>query len=281
MTELTDRLASVSLPVIVGLLAFLTLVRGSLIAMRARPLRAPAELCESALVALVVVFLLLRPFVVQSFFIPSGSMHPTLWENDRILVNKFIYRTYPPRRGDVVVFRAPRTADAAEQDFIKRVVGVPGDVIEVREGFVIVGARERATVFTRDAILGGVCPDSCLSSSGDTPPLRLTTDALWLGLRRFTPEAFAAAVGRAGEPVTIQPGQVIRNNEVLTETCVSEDPQYHMNPVRVPLGALFVLGDNRNDSRDSHVWGTFPVERVIGRADAVFWPLSHWKRLVP
>jgi signal peptidase I len=101
------------------------------------------ELDDSLLIAILVVFCLLRPFVIQAFYIPSGSMEPTLRERDRILVLKFWYDVREPQPGDIVVFRAPKAAyygnplenqDLAEQkDFIKRLVGCPGDRLRVAD----------------------------------------------------------------------------------------------------------------------------------------------------
>ncbi len=93
------------------------------------------EIVDSLLVAVLLVFLILRPFVVQAFYIPSGSMIPTLEINDRILVNKFIYFFVPPHRGDIVVFVSPPQADLEQKDFIKRVVGLEGDRLAVRDGY--------------------------------------------------------------------------------------------------------------------------------------------------
>ncbi len=98
--------------------------------------RSALEFVDSGLIALVLVFMLIRPFVVQAFYIPSASMQPTLLEDDKILVNKFIYRFREPHRGDVVVFRSPPAASADQKDYIKRLVGLPGDEIEVRPGVV-------------------------------------------------------------------------------------------------------------------------------------------------
>jgi signal peptidase I len=95
---------------------------------------AALEFIDSALIAVLLVFLVLRPFVIQAFYIPSGSMEPTLQAKDRILVNKFVYYFQKPQVGDIVVFDAPPQAldgDAAKKDFIKRVVGVEGDRIAV------------------------------------------------------------------------------------------------------------------------------------------------------
>ncbi len=284
VNDITERIASASPTHIVLALVLLTLLRALLSTTKVRFFRACAEVCDSAIIAITLVFLIVRPFLMQSFFIPSGSMHPTLWEDDHILVNKWVYRAHAPERGDIVVFRSPKLASNDETDFIKRVVGLPGDTIEVREGFVVVGAGDQATMYTRDALYSYLCAAGCPVSGTDSipaPQLRLTTDGLWLGDRRVSPEQFAVLVDREGEPVVIQPGRVLRNNAVLTESYVAEDPQYYMNPVVVPPGELFVLGDNRNDSRDSHVWGTFPAGRVIGRADVVFWPPTHLKKITP
>ena len=92
------------------------------------------ELLDSFLIAVLLVFCILRPFVVQAFYIPSGSMEPTLRNNDRILVNKFIYYFKDPQVGDIVVFDAPPQATKEKKDFIKRVVGVPGDRLAVKDG---------------------------------------------------------------------------------------------------------------------------------------------------
>jgi len=89
-----------------------------------------AEYGVILLVAFVVVFGFLRPFVVKSFWIPSESMVPTLEVGDRIFVNRFIYRFFEPERGDIVVFDSLETDD----ELIKRVVAVPGDRVRVRNG---------------------------------------------------------------------------------------------------------------------------------------------------
>ncbi len=95
------------------------------------------EFIDSALIAVLLVFCILRPFVIQAFYIPSGSMEPTLQKNDRILVNKFVYYFKQPQVGDIVVFDAPPQAlqgqEGGKKDFIKRVVGAPGDRIAVKE----------------------------------------------------------------------------------------------------------------------------------------------------
>jgi len=119
---------------LVGLLALLRIVWGL---WRKAPARHFAiESLDSGLIAFLLVFLVIRPFVVQAFYIPSMSMERTLLTGDRILVNKFIYRLNPPRRGDIVVFEAPKQAVAGpeKKDFVKRLIGLPGDSIQVSRG---------------------------------------------------------------------------------------------------------------------------------------------------
>ena len=81
-------------------------------------------------------------------------------------------------------------------------------------------------------------------------------------------------IGLPGQQVQVSQGKVYVNGEPLAENYVLEAPQYEMPPVTVPAGQLFVMGDNRNDSNASHVWGFLPIENVIGRALLRFWPLD-------
>ncbi|MEA5464246.1 signal peptidase I [Leptothoe sp. PORK10 BA2] len=82
-------------------------------------------------------------------------------------------------------------------------------------------------------------------------------------------------IGLPGDTLTVHQGQVYRNNQPLTEPYILSAPNYEMNPVTVPEDALFVMGDNRNDSNDSHIWGFLPMENVIGHATVRFWPPDH------
>ncbi len=98
-------------------------------------IKSTIDLVDAFLVAIVLVFMIIKPFVVQTFFIPSESMLPTLQIQDRLLVNKFVYWLKTPQRGDIIVFAAPPEAlgpgDQDKKDFIKRIVGLPGDHIQV------------------------------------------------------------------------------------------------------------------------------------------------------
>ncbi len=206
---------------LIGLLAFLRIVWG--IWREAPSRRFMVELLDSGLIAFILVFVLVRPFVVQAFFIPSGSMEPTLRPWDRILVNKFVYRLNPPQRGDVIVFNAPPYAlgegDHAQKDYVKRLVGLPGDRIQVRKQI-------------------GVYVNGRLLIDAPNVPI---PDYDW----------------------------------PLNELGQSANESY-----QVPKGCYFVLGDNRNESNDSHLWEDqqgnprpeLRAERVLGKAMVVFWP---------
>jgi signal peptidase I len=97
------------------------------------------------LVSFALVFGFVRPFVMEAFWIPSGSMIPTLEIGDRVLVNKFIYRFTDPRRRDIIVFES---VDNSNEDLIKRVVGLPGDKIAVRGGKLFVNGEPQKEPYT-------------------------------------------------------------------------------------------------------------------------------------
>ena len=182
------------------------------------------EYLESIVVA-VILALFIRTFVVQAFKIPTGSMETNLLVGDHLLVNKMVYspsrlplegRLLPKKtvqRGHVVVFKFP---EEPSRDFIKRVVGLPGETIEIRNKVVYVNGK-------------------ALEESGYVhflvPPLSPND-----------PE-----FGRGGET---------RDN---------------WGPETVPPGRLFVLGDNRDNSRDSRYWGFLGEDQVKGRALLVYW----------
>lgn len=178
------------------------------------------EFVDSGIIAVVLVFFIIRPFVIQAFYIPSGSMMPTLLVNDKILVNKFIYRFSPPQRGDVVVFKAPPQADEEQKDFIKRLVALPGDTVEVRDETLVINGKPLAIRNSEQGL----------------------TEEIYPG------------------------GPNARTHRIF------ERPHYTMEPIVVEPGKVFVLGDNRNDSKDSHWWGQLDWSRVRGKAMVIFWP---------
>ncbi|CAA9489653.1 MAG: Signal peptidase I [uncultured Rubrobacteraceae bacterium] len=103
------------------------------------------------IVAFALVFGFVRPFVVEAFYIPSGSMIPTLEVGDRVLVNKFIYRFEEPERGDVIVFESVEpNPDGSRDDLIKRVVAVGGDEVAVRDGELFINGEVQNEPFVND-----------------------------------------------------------------------------------------------------------------------------------
>ncbi len=159
------------------------------------------EILETLLVALILYLLI--DTVVGRVRVENISMQPTLHEGQFIFVNKLAYRFSNFERGDIIIFHH----DAAE-DYIKRIIGLPGDTVEV---------------------LGG---------------------------------------------------QVYLNGQILTEPYIAAPPQY-FGLWKVPQGQLFVLGDNRNQSSDSHEWGYVQANTVVGKAMIVYWPLNELKFLDP
>jgi len=111
----------------------------------------------AVIVGALVVALVVKTFLFQAFFIPSASMEPTLEEGDRVLVNKLSYDVHDIRRGDVVVFELPEDKVGADgiKDLIKRVIGLPGDVIETRDGVVYVNDRRLDEPYLPEGTLTG------------------------------------------------------------------------------------------------------------------------------
>ncbi len=153
------------------------------------------ELIETLLLTLVI-FLLIR-FAVQNFRVEGFSMEPNFHDGQFLLVNKLVYMLNPPQRGDVIVFRFPNNP---ERDFIKRVIGLSGDRVEIVNGRVLI------------------------------------------------------------------------NRQPLPETYPLNPGSYTYGPVTVGADEYFVLGDNRNNSSDSHSWGMLPVKNIIGKAWVTYWP---------
>lgn len=178
------------------------------------------------LVLTIVIFLLVRS-VVQNFKVEGRSMEPTLHNGQYLVINKATYwhldnelisTIFPgalaanadrssalflfsePKRGDIIVFRYPRDPS---RDFIKRIIAVPGEQVEIRQGKVYV------------------------------------------------------------------------NGLLIDEVYINESANYSWGPQRVGPGTYFVLGDNRNNSSDSHVWGPVPRENIIGRAWLSYWPVDQ------
>lgn len=266
-----DWLANITLPYVLAAVAVLFAVRLYLGKYKSPAAKQAAEAAESLLIAVVLVFLVIRPFIVQAFYIPSGSMMPTLLERDHILVNKFVYRFSEPKHGDIVVFKSPPgvSNDGKERDFIKRLVGVPGDTIRVTAGYVEASGVRYDHRKLKEMLLS----DTAWSGTEDV--VKLTKDGVLLNDQSLSPAQVAAKLDANPAKLRIVPGVVIRNGKALKETFTQEDPEYNMPLVKIPSGKLFVMGDNRNSSNDSHLWGTFDRDRVLGKALVRFWPLNR------
>jgi len=233
------------------------------------------------LLTLALLAWAVRSFVAAPFSIPSGSMLPTLYIGDYLVVAKWPYGysrySFPlqrpsfsgrifqalPKRGDVVVFRHP----SEDADLIKRVIGVPGDRIELREGQLILNDRP----VPRQALAPYKLPIS------PNTPCKVIPAAAATVVRA---ERHAYCVFPAYEE-TLPGGPSFT---VLDQAATEADD---FGPVTVPAGRLFLMGDNRDDSLDSRFpaevggIGMVPVENVIGRAMITFWSTngsaSWWK----
>lgn len=202
----------------------------------------------------VLLASILMYFLVQAFKIPSGSMESTLRIGDHLFVNKFVYgvripftekrvlRLKPVKAGDIVVFRFPTDDPESEhcggsqfgKDFIKRVVAVGGDTLEVRDGVLV----------KNGAVLGKEPFTQFLDSfRGEKPALAPPTDLyqeLW----------------QTGK-LDLKMGDTMKD---------------YFGPVKVPAGSYFMMGDNRDRSCDSRFWGPVAEKYVKGKAWVIYWP---------
>jgi signal peptidase I len=158
------------------------------------------------IIAALTIALVIKTFLFQAFYIPSGSMLPTLEQNDRVLVNKLSYHMHPVHRGDIIVFKAPPGTDPSVKDLVKRVIGLPGDKVEARDGQVYIngqplkepylpaGTRTDCASFTEQCFLtklppSGVIPPNHYWVMGDNRPSSKDS-------RFFGPIAKSDIVGR-------------------------------------------------------------------------------------
>ncbi len=278
--ETIDRLARTPLSQILILVAVITVIRLALAPYLANtaPHRRTGlygfakfanEFMDAIVYAGVFVFLVIRPFGVQAFRIPSESMIDTLLVNDFIVANKGIYRYSDPKVGDIVVFRPPVIAAHPSQidadgsvkiDFIKRCVGVPGDIVEIRNGTLYRNGQEINEPYLKAkpdwdfklVDIRKVLPDN--KSGYNIWPLAIEGDLVNL------------PTGRVAEPF------------VLEDTSVM-DRVRELEPVAIPPGFYLMMGDNRPGSFDGRGWGLVPRDDIIGRAEFIWFPTSRWRSL--
>jgi signal peptidase I len=156
------------------------------------------EILETILLT-VIIFLVLNA-TTGRFQVRGSSMEPTLHDGQYMIISKLIYWIHPPDRGDVIVFRPPNDPN---DDYIKRIVGLPGEQVEIRNG-------------------------------------EVSVDGVFLE-----------------EPYITNPG-------------------FYSGVWDLEDGEYFVLGDNRRNSSDSHTWGVFPGENIVGKAWLCYWPPEEW-----
>jgi signal peptidase I len=256
--------------VITGVIWFWDLIRGR----RASPTNAqdstatttepkvePAwlEIAKSFFPVILIVFMV-RSFLIEPFKIPSGSMIPTLLIGDFILVNKFTYgirlpvankKIVPinePQRGDVMVFRYPEDLSI---DYIKRIVGVPGDKVEYRNKRLTINGKVAPTEDGGNYL--AVEPDLQYQN------LKLQMEELGVKVHRTVQNPDVPAVHLSS--VQSFPH---RDNCTISEDGFS---------CTVPPGNYFMMGDNRDNSKDSRYWGFVPDENIVGKAFMIWW---HW-----
>lgn len=232
---------------------------------RAAILRQPWWLEYSAgLFPVILIVFLLRSFVVEPFKIPSGSMIPTLLVGDFILVNKFTYGIRlpvidkkiidinNPQRGDVMVFRYPKDTSL---DYIKRVVGLPGDTVTYQNKRLTINGQPLAY---------------------QSLPDYLDEDRLIYSQQFF--EQLGTVEHRILNDADRDMLVMRAESFPLQNYC-----QYTVNSISctVPPGHYFVMGDNRDNSADSRIWGFVPEKNIVGRAFFIWMNLRDLGRIGP
>lgn len=235
---ITETLANLSVAWILGIVAGLTVLRLAFVKLPNPLSRSVAEFLESALIAIALVFLVIRPFFVQANFIPSPSMVPTLLGldnvGDKIIVNKLKYRLKEPQRDDVVVFLAPKETGMEDQEFIKRLIGKPGDRLEVVGGRLLIDGTlySHSTLREKLAMAGKFGPEAV---SADPMTLiaehhvKFVPDGVLADGKLIPKQEMAQLMtGMSDATVVVKPGYTLRNGVRLNEPFVAEDPDYDM-----------------------------------------------------
>jgi signal peptidase I len=186
----------------------------------------------------VGIVLFLRENTFEAFYLPTASMSPTLIPGDRVLVSNHKIETALFSRGDLVVFRSPGNR---RQAFIKRIVALAGDTVEVREGKLLINGR----LLDREPI-----PEGEKTSA----------------MKVVGKQAFYESNGDRRYTIFVEDDEKANSNENA------------MDEQKVPIGSYFVLGDNRSESRDSRQLGAIPHADIIGQVLVNFWPSESFNR---
>jgi signal peptidase I len=209
----------------------------------------------------IITVFLLRSFVFEPFRIPSGSMIPTLLVGDLILVNKYAYgirlpvinskliEVSDPQRGDVMVFRPPHEP---EKDYIKRVIGVPGDEV--------------------------VYEDKRLTINGEPLDVR-SVDDFYDPDRLVVTRQFEENIGKVQHRILNDDRMGNWANPMnfqFRDQCTYNDRGFRC---KVPTGHYFMMGDNRDNSADSRVWGFVPDSNIVGKAFFIWMNFGSLSRI--
>lgn len=161
------------------------------------------EIIEIVIIAFALSWLI-RTYVLEARIVPTGSMLPTIQLQDRVIVDKFFFKHFGEfERGDIIVFHPPSSAHSSD-DFIKRLIGLPGDTIEIKNHKTYI------------------------------------------------------------------------NGKLFEEPYLLEPQIKNVEPLVVPEGSVFVMGDNRNNSADSREWGFLPIENISGMTLFRYWPMNRF-----
>ena len=250
--------------------------------LRERLIRQPAWIeFPAGFFPVILVVFLLRSFLFEPFRIPSGSMIPTLLIGDLILVNKFTYGIRlpilnrkvvdigSPQRGDVMVFRYPVDPSI---DYVKRVIGLPGDTITFASKRLAINGKAVGTdpatdYFDPDRVAYSKQYTERLPRDGSTSDHMILIDDDRPGT--MSPESYRRELetgGHAAEAAVFKENCVYSANSTAV-TC------------KVPAGQYFMMGDNRDNSADSRYWGFVPDQNIVGRAFLIWMNFGNMGRI--